>query len=68
MATYLYEIAGLICLGKNQIAIEVTTTLEREHAAAKREMRERVLERKVKGPTGITGVVKLYAKEQKPTK
>jgi hypothetical protein len=61
--TYLYEIAGLLRPGKNQIAIEVATTLERERAAGKRGILELMQTRKVKDPTGITGSVNLYLDE-----
>lgn len=66
--TYRFEIGGLLHPGINQIAIEVASTLERERAAGKRGLVERVLERlqerKIKDPTGITGNVRLYVPEK----
>jgi hypothetical protein len=66
--TYFFDVTHLIQPGKNQIAIEVATTLERERAAGKRGLVERLQARKVKDPTGITGLVRLYAKEQETAK
>jgi len=57
--TYLYEIAGLFHSGKNQIAIKVATTLERERAAGKCITVERLQALKKKDPTGIMGIVNL---------
>jgi hypothetical protein len=61
---YLYEIAALLHPGKNQLTIEVATTLERERAAGKRGLLELLQTRRKKDPTGSTGVVRLYTKEK----
>lgn len=59
--TYWFEISGLVKEGDNAIVMEVSTTLERERAAAKnRAMVEKLMQNKVLAPTGITGVVKIY--------
>lgn len=49
---YTFDISGLCRTGKNQIAIEVATTLERKHT--------NFLTRSKAAPTGITGSVTLY--------
>ena len=59
--TYRFDISELVKEGDNVIAIEVSTTLERERAAAKnRTMAEKLMQNKVLAPTGITGIVKIY--------
>ncbi len=59
--TYRFDITPLITAGENKIIIEVSTTLERERAAAKnRSQLEKMLQNKVLAPTGITGEVKVY--------
>ncbi len=59
--TYLFDITPYLLVGKNQIVIEVATTLERERAAGKRGVQEKALEQKIKSPIGLTGIVRLYA-------
>lgn len=61
---YRFDITALLHPGKNQLAIEVATTLERERAAGKKGVIERMQARKTKDPTGITGLVRLYARGQ----
>lgn len=61
---YRFEIARLLHRGTNWLAIEVATTLERERAAGKQGIIERLQLRKTKDPTGITGLVRLYAQAQ----
>ena len=59
--TYRFDISELVKEGDNVITIEVSTTLERERAAAKnRTMAEKLMQNKVLAPTGITGTVKVY--------
>lgn len=59
--TYRFDISGLAKEGDNVIVIEVSTTLERERAAAKNQtMTEKLMRNKVLVPTGITGTVKVY--------
>ncbi len=58
--TYRFDITELLKTGKNEIVIEVSTTLERERTYARgKGMIERVQQRKIKDPTGITGEVYL---------
>lgn len=64
---YRFDISGLVKEGDNEIVIEVSTTLERERAAAKDQtMAEKLMRNKELAPIGITGVVKVYedGKEQ----
>ncbi|MBD5393219.1 MAG: hypothetical protein HDR71_02890 [Lachnospiraceae bacterium] len=59
--TYRFDISGLVKAGDNEIVIEVSTTLERERAAAKnRTTAEKLMQNKVLAPVGITGEVKVY--------
>ncbi|MDE7266882.1 MAG: hypothetical protein K2N89_05390 [Lachnospiraceae bacterium] len=59
--THRFDISSLVKEGDNEIVIEVSTTLERERAAAKnRTMPEKLMQNKVLAPIGITGVVKVY--------
>ena len=59
--TYRFDISGLVREGENTVVIEVSTTLERERAAAKnRTMPEKLMQNKVPAPTGITGTVLVY--------
>lgn len=52
--TYRFDISGLVKEGDNVIVIEVSTTLERERAAAKNQaMTEKLMRNKVLAPTGI---------------
>lgn len=58
---YRFDVTDLIKEGENQVVIEVSTTLERERAAAKnRSMAEKLMKNKVPAPTGITGEVMIY--------
>lgn len=62
--TYRFDITKLVKEGENEIRIEVSTTLERERAAAKNQSQiEKMMRNKVLAPTGIVGDVKLYVKE-----
>lgn len=62
--TYQFDITGLVREGRNDIVMEVSTTLERERAAAKnKSMIERGQQSKVMAPTGITGTVHVYMEE-----
>lgn len=59
--TYRFDISRLVREGENTIVIEVSTTLERERAAAKnRTMLEKLMQGKALAPTGITGTVSVY--------
>lgn len=59
--TYRFDISELVKHGENDVVIEVSTTLERERAAAKNQaMTEKLMRNKVLAPTGITGVVKVF--------
>lgn len=59
--TYRFDISQLVKEGGNTVVMEVSTTLERERAAAKnRTMTERLMQNKVPAPTGITGTVAVY--------
>ena len=59
--TYRFDLTPFVNEGVNEIVIEVSTTLERERAAAKnRSMTERLMQPKVLAPTGITGTVQIY--------
>ncbi|MCM1221882.1 MAG: hypothetical protein NC548_46165 [Lachnospiraceae bacterium] len=59
--TYRFDISKLVREGKNTVVIEVSTTLERERAAAKNQsVAERMMRNKVLAPTGITGVVRVF--------
>ena len=61
---YRYDISSLIHAGENTIRIDVSTTLERQMAASvTRGVRDRLMERKEKAPTGITGSVLLYQED-----
>ena len=53
VAPFRYDLTGLCVPGKNQLAIEVATTLERELGGHKKG-----------APTGITGAVNLYVEEK----
>ena len=58
---YRFDITELVREGVNQIMIDVSTTLERERAAAKNQtMTEKLMRNKVLAPTGITGEVRVY--------
>ena len=59
--TYRFDISKLVHKGSNEIVIEVSTTLERERAAAKNKSgAERLSLSKPYSPTGITGTVQLF--------
>ncbi|MCM1542684.1 MAG: hypothetical protein NC121_15675 [Blautia sp.] len=58
---YRFDISKLVKEGENAVVIEVSTTLERERAAAKNQsVAERMMRNKVLAPSGITGVVKVF--------
>ena len=58
---YRFDITSLVHEGENMVAIEVSTTLERERAAAKNQSQvEKMMRNKVLAPTGITGEVNVY--------
>ena len=62
--TYRFDISDLIRKGDNEIVIEVSTTLERERAAAKnRTIQERLMQAKNPASTGITGTAHIYMEE-----
>lgn len=59
--TYRFDITKLAHDGINDIVIEVSTTLERERAAAKnKSVTERLMQNKMMAPTGIVGTVHVY--------
>lgn len=61
---YRFDITPLVQAGENRIVIEVSTTLERERAAAKNKSQtERMMRSKVLAPAGITGEVKVYEED-----
>ena len=62
--TYRVGVSGMVKQGVNEIVIEVSTTLERERAAARnRTTAEKLMQNKVPAPTGITGEVKIYEED-----
>ncbi len=63
--TFLFDITELARPGRNTLVIEVSTTLERERAAARnRSVLERLKSDKIKSPTGITGRLRLFQQDQ----
>lgn len=63
--TYRFDITDLVHSGINDIAIEVSTTLERERAVAKdKSMLEQMMQNEVLPPTGIIGVVKVFEENE----
>ncbi len=62
---FVFDITELAKPGRNTLVIEVSTTLERERAAARnRSFLERLKSGKAKDPTGITGTVRLFIQDQ----
>lgn len=58
---YRFDVTEMVKAGENHVVIEVSTTLERERAAAKNQsMTEKLMKSKVPAPTGITGEVRIY--------
>ena len=58
---YRFDITTFVQNGRNALAIEVATTLERERFAAQKGLVSRLLAKKPSGGSGLTGAVRLYA-------
>lgn len=62
--TYRFDITHLIQPGLNDVAIEVSTTLERERASAKnKSIQERLMMKKELAPIGITGQIRVFVEK-----
>ena len=62
---YEFDISNLINSGVNDIAIVVSTTLERERRAGKESILEILQHKKAMSPTGITGEIEFYSWKKK---
>lgn len=61
----LYDITEFVKVGKNQIAIEIATTLERERAVGAKDIFEQAMMEPPVSGSGITGQVNLYRENRK---